>query len=201
MKKPELGRDRALIYAAAFLRSATVGLVGVVLAIYLADIGLSAAAMGVVIGSGLAGGAVATLLVGVRGDAVGRKRALIGLAVLSAAGYVALAAVSRPTWLILVAFFGMLNGMGRDRGAASAVDQAVPPETTTPEQRTWVLAWYNLVLESGHAIGAPAGATPTLLVRTLHVDPVGAHRTTFLIYGSFQHLKPPEEQPLQNVTT
>jgi hypothetical protein len=62
MKAGRLGRDTALICAAAFLRSSTIGLVGVVLAIYLSEVGLSAAAIGLVIGSGLAGGAVATLL-------------------------------------------------------------------------------------------------------------------------------------------
>ena len=181
MKTLGLRRDAALIYAAAFLRSATVGLVGVVLAIYLAEIGLSAVAIGFLIGAGLAGAAVATILVGVRGDVFGRRRTLIVLAVLTAAGYVALAIVSRSAWLALVAFFGMLNGMGRDRGAASAVDQAVLPETTVPEQRTWVLAWYNLVLDGGHAFGALAGATPALLIRTAQMDPVGAHRATFFM--------------------
>ena len=181
MKAARLGRDAALIYAAAFLRSATVGLVGVVLAIYLSESGFSATLIGTVIGSGLAGAAVATLLVSVRGDAFGRRRTLIALAVLSAVGYVALAAASHLVVLMPAAFFGMLNGMGRDRGAASALDQAILPETAVPERRTWVLAWYNVVLDGGHAIGALAGATPTLLIRAWHATPATAHRTTFLI--------------------
>src|SRR2546425_2145978 len=179
MKETRLDRDAWLIYAAGFLRSATVGLVGVVLAIYLSEIGLSAAAIGIVIGSGLAGAAVATVVVGVRGDTFGRRRTLVALAVLSAAGYLTLGVSRHLAVLMPVAFFGMLNGMGRDRGAASALDQAILPETTVPERRTWVLAWYNLVLDSGHATGALAGATPTLLIRVWDATPVDAHRTTF----------------------
>jgi len=38
-------RDGALIYAAGFIRSTTVGLVGVVLAMYLSQLGLSTAAL------------------------------------------------------------------------------------------------------------------------------------------------------------
>ena len=83
--------------------------------------------------------------------------------------------------LLTVAFLGMVNGMGRDRGAASALEQAMLPGTTIPERRTWVLAWYNLALDGGHAIGALAGATPALLVHTWHADPVTAHRVTFLM--------------------
>lgn len=43
----------------------------------------------------------------------------------------------------------MLNGMGRDRGAVSALDQAVLPETVAAGERTSALAWYNIVLDGG----------------------------------------------------
>ena len=172
-------RDGPLIYAAGFIRSTTVGLVGVVLAIYLSQIGLSTAAIGVVIGSGLAGAAAATMLVGLRGDTFGRQRTLIAIAVLSALGYLAFAVSSRFAVLITVAFLGMLNGMGRDRGAATALEQAILPETTGPERRTLSLAWYNLGLDFGLACGALAAAIPAALISWLAVDQVSAHRWTF----------------------
>ena len=179
MLRAALSRDATLIYIAAFLRSSTVGLVGVVLAIYLGQTGLSPIPIGLVIGAGLAGSAIATALVGLYGDAYGRKRSLLALSALTMAGYAAMATASSLAPIIGAAFFGMLNGMGRDRGAASALEQAVLPVTATPEQRTWVLAWYNVVLDGGHAIGALAGATPALLMRAAHLNPVEAHRATF----------------------
>src|SRR5262245_372552 len=125
-----LGRDAALIYTAAFLRSSTIGLIGVVFAIYLSEAGFSTTAIGFVIGAGLAGGAVATLLVSLRADAIGRRRTLIALTALIATGYVGLAFATSAATLMPVAFLGMVNGMGRDRGAASALEQAILPETT-----------------------------------------------------------------------
>ena len=175
----QVNRDAALIFLSAFVRSFTVGLVGVILAIYLAQGGLSATALGVVIGAGLAGGAVATLAVGFRGDALGRRRTLLGLALLSALGYAALAVANRMVVLVPLAFVGMVNGMGRDRGPASALEQALLPATTSDERRTWILALYNVILDTGHAIGALAGVTPTVLVRVLHSQSVAAHRITF----------------------
>ena len=172
-------RDGALIYAAGFIRSTTVGLVGVVLAIYLSQIGLSTAAIGAVIGSGLAGAAVATLIVGLHGDTFGRQRTLIAIAVLGALGFLAFAVSSRFAVLITVAFLGMVNGMGRDRGAATALEQAILPETTGPERRTMSLAWYNLGLDLGLACGALAAAIPAALISWLDVDQVSAHRWTF----------------------
>jgi predicted MFS family arabinose efflux permease len=127
----------------------------------------------------LAGAAAATLLVGLRGDAFGRQRTLIAIAVLSALGYLAFAVSSRFAVLITVAFLGMLNGMGRDRGAATALEQAILPETTGPERRTLSLAWYNLGLDFGHAGGALAAAIPAALITWLDVDRITAHRWTF----------------------
>jgi MFS family permease len=177
------GRDARLIYVAGLVRSATVSLVGVTVAIHLADLGFSATQIGLLIGVGLAGSSIATVMVSLRGDAWGRKRVLVGLAVLSATGYVALAAFTDAAALVPLAFIGMLNGMGRDRGAASALDQAILPETVSDEQRTWALAWYNLVLDAGHALGALAATIPTVLTRVLAIGPDVAHQLTFLMCG------------------
>jgi MFS family permease len=109
-------RDARLIYAAALVRATTVSLVGVTLAIHLAAVGFSTTQIGLLIGVGLAGSSLATVVVGLRGDAWGRRRVLIALALLNAGGYLALAAFSGVGVLIPLAFAGMLNGMGRDRG-------------------------------------------------------------------------------------
>jgi MFS family permease len=173
-------RDALLIYAAGFVRAAAVSLVGVTLAIHLADVGFSATEIGLLIGVGLAGSSVATVIVSLRGDAWGRQRVLIALAFLSASGYLALAAGATVAALVPFAFFGMLNGMGRDRGAASALDQAILPETVPDDRRTWALAWYNLVLDGGHALGALAATIPTILMRTTPLGSQAAHQLTFL---------------------
>jgi MFS family permease len=67
-----------LIYAAGFLRSATVSLIGVTLAIHLAQVGFSTTRIGLLIGAGLAGSSLATVIVSVRGDTWGRRRVLVG---------------------------------------------------------------------------------------------------------------------------
>jgi MFS family permease len=175
------GRDARLICAAALIRSATVSLVGVTLAIHLSHVGFTATRIGLLIGAGLAGSSLAAIIVSFRGDAWRRRRVLAGLAVLSAAGYLSLAASTDPAVLLPFAFVGMLNGMGRDRGAASALDQAILPETVSDAERTWTLAWYNVVLDVGHAVGALAAAIPSILGRVFAVSPEIAHQLTFLM--------------------
>jgi len=149
-----------LVYVAAFLRSSAVGLVGVILAIALTEAGVSVARTGLIIGAGLSGIAVMTIVVTVAADRLGRRRTLIALCALTAIGYLAAASLSRFAWLLPAAFVGMLNGMGRDRGPAGTLEQAILPETTNAGHRTWVLAWYNLVLDCGHAFGGLAAAVP-----------------------------------------
>jgi Major Facilitator Superfamily len=173
-------RDRLLIYAAAFLRAVAVGAVGVFAAIDLRARGFSVTAIGIVIGAGMAGGAMTTLLVGARVDEiVGRRRLLMLLGGLGAFGYVAMTWSMPIALLIGCAFLGTVNAMGRDRGGLSALEQAILPETVPAERRTWALAWYNLTLDVGHAVGALAGATPALLTSAWHVDESMAHRLTF----------------------
>jgi MFS family permease len=174
-------RDASLIYLAAFLRSSAVGLVGVILAIALTEAGVSVAGTGLVIGAGLAGIAVMTAVVTFAADGLGRRRTLIALGALTMCGYIAAAAVTRIVWLLPAAFAGMLNGMGRDRGPAGTLEQAILPETTDAAHRTWVLAWYNLVLDAGHALGGLAGIVPTLLAAHAGLSLAEAHRWTFYL--------------------
>jgi MFS family permease len=181
-------RNAAWIYIAACLRSVTIGVTGVILGIYLAHAGFSVALVGLVIGAGLAGNAVLTVVVGLFGDRVGRRRTLVALALLTAAGYAALSLSTRLAIVIPVAFVGMVNAMGRDRGPMAALDQAVLPETTAPQRRTWALAWYNLVLDAGHALGALAGATPAMLAWMWGLEPLRAHQLTFLLCAALMLL-------------
>jgi MFS family permease len=168
-----ISRDALLIYVAALLRSSAVGLIGVVLAIALTQAGVSVAGAGAVIGAGLAGIATMTLVVTVAADRLGRRRALIALSLLTGFGYFAAAVSANLIWLIPTAFAGMVNGMGRDRGPAGTLEQAILPETTDAEHRTWTLAWYNLVLDGGHAFGGLAALAFA-----------GEHRLIFVVCGA-----------------
>jgi MFS family permease len=148
-------RDRRIIYAATFLRATAISLCGVVLGIYPITLGLGAEAVGTIVTAGLSGAALATLIAMFYGDRFGRRAFLIGLSLLSAAGAVcAVFLGSTVLTLAACAFFGMLNGMGRDRGAALVLEQAILPSTTTDQERTRVFAYYNVFQDAGHVAGS-----------------------------------------------
>ena len=82
------------------------------------------------------------------------------LALLAAVGGALLVATDTLWAAALVAFFGMLNTQGSDRGAAQALEQAILPATTTDADRTQVFARYNAIADVGGAAGALLAALP-----------------------------------------
>jgi len=175
--------DRRLLYASAFLRAFATGLIGVLLGLYLARRGFSAAAIGIVIGCGLSGAALSAFLVTFIGDRVGRRRALVVLALATAAGGLALLATSHVVAAGIVAFLGMVNGMGRDRGASLVLEQAALPATTAAATRTRAFAWYNVLQDAGHALGGLAAALPSLFVTGFGLDTLPAYQWTLGLYA------------------
>jgi len=154
--------DQALLYAAAFLRAVATAMMAVLLGLHLARRGLDPGALGVVVAAGLAGAATASLIVTLAGDGLGRRRALVLLTLTGVVGAIAAALAEAPLAIAIAAFVGMLNGMGRDRGAALILEQASLPATTTDAGRTAVFARYNVLQDVGHAIGSLLVGLPAL---------------------------------------
>ena len=176
-------RDRSFLYAAAFLRALATGMIGVLIGIHLAKQGFDAGRIGVIVSAGLAGAALAALFVTMAGDRLGRRRALFFLALIGAAGGVAVALVSDAALIGIAAFFGMLNGMGRDRGASSILDQAILPSTVPAERRTAAFAWYNVLQDAGHAFGSLLAGAPALFRAIAPMPELASLRAAVLLYA------------------
>ena len=159
-------------------------MIAVLIGIHLAKLGFDAATIGSVVSAGLAGAAAAALLVTTSADRIGRRRALVAMGVLGALGGAVVAATSQGTVLWLAAFLGMLNGMGRDRGASMILDQVLLPATTTDERRTYVFAYYNVAQDVGHALGALLAGAPALLRPLLHASEESTLRYGVALYAA-----------------
>jgi MFS family permease len=166
-----------------FARSIATGMMGVLLGIYLAEIGIATAASGIIIALGLAGAAVATLGVTVFADRLGHRRSLLIVTVLSAGGALIAALASHPVLLGVAAFIAMLNGMGRDRGAALVVEQAALPATVSERERTLAFAKYNVLQDIGHAVGSLFAAAPSFLQHAAAMDSLPAFRAAMGLYA------------------
>jgi MFS family permease len=183
---PSLRREQILITAAGFLRSLGVGMAGVLLALHLHALGWSVRETGLVVSAGLAGNACATLLASFFADRMGRRKFLLLLAVLNILGGFCLAGLetfrSAPQLFLAAAFVGLVNGLGRDRGPAYALDQAMLPQTTSHERRTFLIAWYSLFMDAGLALGALAAGLPFFLRREWGLGLLPSYQAAWLFY-------------------
>ncbi|HEV2488567.1 MAG TPA: MFS transporter [Candidatus Acidoferrales bacterium] len=175
-------RDTIRLFAAAFLRAMGMGMTAVVLALYLATLGWNAASVGALIAASFAGAAVGTVYVSFLADHYGRRRTLVILASLETLGALTFAITGKGAWLFAAAFLGMINGMGKPRGASYALEQAILPELASSESRTMMLAWYGVILEIGVALGSFLSGAPHLLrVWRGWAPPASYHAAWFLI--------------------
>lgn len=174
--------DRRLIYLATFLRALSTGLMGVMLGLYLARLAFSPGEIGLTVSAGLAGATLAVLAVTLGADRLGRRRTLIALTSLSAAGGVGALLFDSLGAILAVAFIGMINGQGRDRGAALVLEQAMLPATTDDAGRTRAFAWYNGLQDIGHGLGAALAALPEWLATTSGLDRMTAFQAALGVY-------------------
>jgi MFS family permease len=175
--------DRRIVFAASFLRAVANGLIGVIAGIYLAELGFEPAAWGAVLGAGVAGTAVGAAGVMFWGDHFGRRRWLIALGVLAAAGGIVFAFSSQILVLGVAAFLGMLNSLGKDRAAALALEQAILPSTGADADRTRAFAWYNVIQDVGHALGAGLAVVSPFLREFAGLTPLDSLRGAVAVYA------------------
>ena len=174
--------DRRILYAAAFVRALATGMIGVLMGVFLAHLDLDPSRIGYVVGAGLSGCAAAALLVTLVGDRVGRRRSLLLLSLLGACGGIGFALTAHPFAAGAAAFLGMVNGMGRDRGASLILDQVILPATVDDRRRTQAFAWYNVLQDIGHAAGGLLAGLPAVL-RRMGTGDIASFRASIGVYA------------------
>ena len=150
-------RDIVLLFSARITRLFAYGFVSVVLALYLAATGLSAAAIGAVLTATLAGDILVSLWVTMVADRVGRRNMLLlGAALMIMSGLVFLL-TTNPLWITVAAIIGIISPSGNEIGPFLSIEQAALSQLVPDNRRTRVFGWYNLAGSFATAAGALAG--------------------------------------------
>jgi MFS family permease len=151
---PTLDRNGRLIIAAKAARAFAFGLNSVGLGLFLAEIGLTGQAVGVILAAAMAGNAVFTLVIAVWGDRIGRRRVLVAGSLLMLLAVAIPAAGAQPVLLALVAFTGMVSVTANESTGLVSVDQSILPQAVPDRERTKAFATYGLVAFVASAIGS-----------------------------------------------
>jgi MFS family permease len=173
--------SRRLITTRA-LRGIGDGIVSVLLASYLTEIGLSPARIGWIVFATLFGSALVTLWAGFATRRIGTRRMFLGAALLMVAtglGFV----YARSFWaLIIVAFVGTMNPSAGDVSLFLPLEQTAIAQTVATRDLTGVFAIYNVAGALGGAFGALASGLPSMLAPRFGWNLVAAQRIGFLVY-------------------
>jgi MFS family permease len=180
------------------------GALSVVLALYLAQLGLSGEQIGLLITATLVGDAVISLSIAGVADRLGRRRMLVlgaGLMVFAGAVF---ALTNNIVLLSVAAIIGTISPSDKEVGPFLSIEQAILPQTTPDYNRTAIFAWYNLTGSFTTALGALcSGATVSLLQRAGQ-GPLESYRVVIIGYTllgvvlalRFLALSPHAEVPL-----
>ena len=134
----------SLLFATRITRMFAYGLLSVVLALYLVQLGLTEPQIGLLFSLTLAGDAIISLWITTNADRIGRKRMLMAGAALMVLAGVAFAITNNYIVLTLAAVIGVISPSGKEVGPFLAIEQAALTQLLPNEKRTQTFAWYNL---------------------------------------------------------
>jgi len=164
------------------LRTFAYGYLAVVIALYLAQLGLDTIQIGLVLSAAILGSALMTVVWALAADRYGRRRTVATMAVLMIAGGLLFAFGSSFPLLLLGAFTGTISATSSEVGAFLTVEQAILPQTAPPERRTWLFSIYAFVANIAQAAGSLfAGAVAAFTA--LGLVGADAYRPLFVLYA------------------
>src|SRR5512141_2978892 len=146
-----------LLFSTRIIRLFCYGFLSVILALYLADVGLTEGQIGLLFTLTLVGDAGISLWLTTSADRFGRKRTLILGALLMAGAGVAFVLTRNFILLIIAAIIGVISPSGNEIGPFLSVEEAGLSQIIANTYRTQFFAWYNLVGSFATAVGALSG--------------------------------------------
>ncbi len=162
--------DVLAVFVAKTARTFCYGFLGVLLPIYLSELGVSPTGVGAAITLTLAGSAALTWAVRRPAERRGAPPVLMALGALSAAAALILLAARDPRLVVLAAMVGNVAVGTGETGPFLTLEQVLIARAVDAGRRTTVLSAYNLLGYGAAALGAASvGAVP-------------GYRTLFLIF-------------------
>ncbi len=176
------GMDAVIVYTGRGLRDMGRGLIAVILAIYLAEIGLSIPQIGLALGSSLIGGFVLSLAVMFTANVISRRAWFVILAVVTGIS-IAMLFFTENVWLIgLASFFGSYAGSGMHLGPSLQIEQSSLTEVTNSQNRTRAFSNLSVSSAGGRALGSALVGIATYLIGVRDWELIDAYKVLLAIY-------------------
>jgi MFS family permease len=178
-----LTTDERLLFTTRIVRLFAYGFLSVVLVLYLAQVGLSEAQIGLLLTLTLIGDTLISLWITTNADRIGRRRMLVISAGLMLLAGLLFAVTGNFVLLLIAATIGVISPSGGEVGPFLAIEQAALAQTVDGEKRTGIFAWYNLVGSFATALGALAGGWLVQGLQEQAVAPLMSYRAVVIGYA------------------
>jgi predicted MFS family arabinose efflux permease len=203
-----LTADGRFLFGTRIARLFAYGFLSVVLVLYLVQVGLSEAQVGVLLTLTLLGDTLISLWITTSADRIGRRRMLIANAGLMLFAGILFALTRSFAVLLIAATIGVISPSGNEVGPFLALEQAALSQIVPGERRTQVFAWYNLVGSFATALGALCGGGLAQILQGAGMAPLNSYRAVVVGYAAlglalgvmFTRLSPSVEAPRASQT-
>jgi len=155
-----MDRDGKVIFVEKTVRTVPYGFLGVIYGVYLAQLGFSPFAIGIVLTLTVLSSAFYTVIISFVADRIGRRKTLVFFALTDfVAGSLLL--VSTAWWApVLAGIVGNMTVGAGEVGPFLSLEQAILPRTARADHRTLAFSVYNLVGYGASSAGALLAGLP-----------------------------------------
>lgn len=178
-----LSRDGRLLFTTRILRLFAYGFLSVILALYLAQAGLSLKSIGLLLTLTLVGDMGISLWITTHADRIGRRKMLILGAMLMLFAGVVFAFTNNFFLLVVAAMIGVISPSGNEIGPFLSVEQASLTQTSPGEKRTHIFAWYNMLGSLSTATGALIGGGLAHFLQRSGMSVLWSYRVDVIVYS------------------
>ncbi|KAL5116679.1 para-aminobenzoate synthase, (PABA) [Pleosporales sp. CAS-2024a] len=212
------GKDVYIIILARHVRLTAYGAVGLILALYLQELGFSDEQIGVFMTLTLLGDVLISLLLALVADSIGRRTILLFGALAMAASGAIFATSNSYVLLLMAAIIGVISPSGNEIGPFRAVEESTLAHLVPEARRSDVYTWYVVLAVVGTSTGLVIGGSAVDHLQGRGWNDLDAYRAIFWIYTGVGCLKaimtlclsrdcehadhhaPSETEPLLNAT-
>jgi len=189
-----VGRNAQLVFVAKTVRTFCYGALGVLLPVYLVELGMNARQLGVAVTLTLLASTAMTFMIRWPAERWGPRAALVAQAALIVVSATVFLLTRQPWLVVAAAMAGNLAAGTGETGPFLSLEQVIVTRDTPRDRLTATLSWYNLTGYAAAGVGAAAvtrlGASPQPLFALFLVSGL----IQLAAYGLMRREPPPSQR-------
>ena len=151
-----MGRNAQLVFVAKTVRTFCYGALGVLLPVYLVELGMNARQLGVAVTLTLLASTAMTFMIRWPAERWGPRAALMAQAALIVVSAIVFLLTRQPWLVVAAAMAGNLAAGTGETGPFLSLEQVIVTRDTPRDRLTTTLSWYNLTGYAAAGVGAAA---------------------------------------------